>query len=79
MCNDLDQYRAAFLDEGAIVNFITTNLEEKPAKWVVAFHDEAVPELENVDAFLEELQVRFGDPTQACWAESRIHSIRQGS
>lgn len=62
--NYLDLYGADFHDEGAIANAITMNLE-KEAEWVVALHNEGDLELGDVDAFLEGLQARFGDPTQA--------------
>lgn len=41
-------------------------------------HDEAMPELGNIDDFLVEFQARFKDETQTRKAESKIQALRQG-
>lgn len=67
-----------YLDEVACVKAITLNLEYEAADWVMYLHDKGTPELGNVDAFLEELRARFGDPVRARQAEFRIRAKRQG-
>lgn len=52
----MDQYGDAYLDEMACVNAINASMEGEAADWVVLLHDEAAPELGNVDAFMEELR-----------------------
>lgn len=74
----LECHEAAFPDEGTCVNAITVNLEEA-AEWIVTVNNEGAPELGNISAFLEGLWARLWDPTQARWAESEIHSIKQGN
>lgn len=51
---------------------ITSNLGGETAECMVALHDEGALELGNVDTFLEEVQSRFGNPTQAHRMESEI-------
>lgn len=47
--------------------------------WVEFFHDEGAAELKNVDAFMEELWVRFENPLQTHRGEAEIWIIRQGA
>ncbi|KAK9399600.1 Retrotransposon-derived protein PEG10 [Crotalus adamanteus] len=75
----LERHRVAYLDKGACVNTITAYLEGEVAEWMVALHDEEALELGNINAFLEGLWVRIGDPTQAHQMEAKIYSIRQGN
>ncbi|KAK9395711.1 hypothetical protein NXF25_019072 [Crotalus adamanteus] len=72
----LGRHRVVFPDEVTCVNAIVANLEGEAAERMVALPDEGAPELGIIDDFLEGLQTRFWDPTQA---ESDICSIRQGN
>lgn len=45
---------------------------------MVSLRDEGAPELTNVDTLMQKLWYRFEDPTETCWAEAKICSIRQG-
>lgn len=62
----LDHYAYAYPNERMMVSAVAANLEGEAAEGITSFHDEDIPELGNIDLFLEELRSRFEDESQAC-------------
>lgn len=51
---------------------MTVNLEGEAAEWVEQLHNKDVPELGNIDTFLQELRTRFKDDPETLQAEVEI-------
>lgn len=47
------------------------------AEWMTSLHNEQVPELWDINLFMDHLKARFEDESQALQAEIEIHSLRQ--
>lgn len=73
----LDCYAPAYPDERVIVNAVVTNLEGEAMEWVTCLYDKDVPEVWNLDVFLEELRASFEEESQSQQAEVEIHDLKQ--
>lgn len=69
-----DNHMADYLSDWAMVCTLTVNLESEAA---AKFYDKDVPELGNIDTFLQKLRSRYEDDSQALQAEAKIYKIQQ--
>lgn len=72
----LDCHALIYPNDPAIVHVVTSNLEGEASQWVIQLHNEDAPELGNIDAFLQELRIRFKDDSQNLQAEVEICELQ---
>lgn len=65
----MELYGVIYPDNMAWVYVVVVDLEERALKCLLSLHDENVPELENLDPYMQALRERFEEPTTA-WHRS---------